>query len=115
MSGKYLVAVVLLLSALWAGSALAKIERFKDEQGTLHIRNNAEGDPAPAKVAGPVGAAQPPLPLAPPVPGVQPPPPPPLAPPSKMVGRPPQEPVPEPEPDDSGDDETASEPDDPQE
>jgi hypothetical protein len=108
MSGKYLVAVVLLLSALWTCSALAKIEHFKDDDGTLHIRNNTEGEPAPAKVAGPVA------PVSPPVPGINPPPPP-LAPPSKLVGQPVPEPVPEPDPDDSGDDETASEPDDPQE
>jgi hypothetical protein len=112
MSRKYLVAVVLLLSALWTCSALAKIERFKDEQGTLHIRNNGEGEPAAAPGipgAAPVHGVQ----QATPHPGVQPPPPPPIVPRGKLAGQPNLQPaVPEPEPDDSGDDEAASDSDD---
>ena len=45
MNSRYLVAAALALSALLSWSvAMAKIEHFKDEKGTLHISNSGEAE-----------------------------------------------------------------------
>jgi len=50
MRSGYLVAAALALWALLSWSvALAKIEHFKDEQGTLHITNSGEAEQSKGK------------------------------------------------------------------
>jgi hypothetical protein len=102
MKWKWRVPLILLTLAWWSLSpaAAAKIEHFKDTQGTLHITNVGPEDQvksgaAPAAKVSPAPGVQPPglIPLLPPVQPLQPPPQPPPMP--RSAAAPPAEVPPE--------------------
>lgn len=79
MSWRYIAAATLMFWTMLGGAAFAKIEQFRDTQGTLHITNAGEDTKAKPKTGLQMPQAQPPesfpqpvgsLPEPPPVPEV---------------------------------------------
>jgi hypothetical protein len=72
MNLKWCVAILVLILAWWSlsAAAIAKIERFKDDEGTLHISNTKPEEPANQEAAAPPAPTpvKPRVPPAPPQP-----------------------------------------------